>query len=48
MLRNGPDSIIANSLAVDAGHVVPGMPHDGVHCHLVTRLTADCLERVAK
>jgi hypothetical protein len=48
MLDNDPKTIIADTLPVDTGHVVPRMSHDGVHCHLVARLAADGLERMAK
>ena len=48
MFHDCSKAIIANPLAVHAGHGVPRVSHDGVHCDLIAQLAADRFERVTK
>jgi len=48
VLDHSPQPIITDPLAVDAGHVVACVAHDGIDGHLVAGLTADGFERAPK
>ena len=46
MLANRLEPLVADPLAVDAGHVVTSTAHDVIDGNLISTLTGHCLEGV--